>query len=249
MFRGKFKNKKVFIITGASRGIGRALSIEFADNDSLLFLIARSKINLEKVIKEIGQNACAKSISFDLREVRQLEKLMKDIFGQLDFKKIASISLINNAGIISPITPAGGFKLEDAVDNLKVNCIAPIILSDIFIRKTKDFKGKKIILNISSDAAKTPKEGLSLYCSSKSAVEMFSQCVSREQGRYKYGVKIYTFSPGVVDTDMFSELTKKTKEDLPNVDGYLWLSNSGSLEHPEKVAKEINRFIREKLDT
>ncbi|UCG34745.1 MAG: SDR family NAD(P)-dependent oxidoreductase [Candidatus Omnitrophota bacterium] len=249
MYRNKFKKKKVFIITGASRGIGRALSAELARSDSTLFLIARNKIMLEKVIEEIGQNTCAKSILFDLRKTKQLEKIVEDIFMQVDFKEIESITLINNAGIISPITLAGGFKLEDAVDNLKVNCIVPIILSDIFIRKTKDFKGKKIILNISSDAAKTPKEGLSLYCSSKSAVEMFSQCVSREQSRYKYGVTIYTFSPGAVDTHMFSELTKKAKEDLPNVDSYVLLSNSGSLKHPRKVAKEINRFIREKLDT
>jgi len=71
--------------------------------------------------------------------------------------------LINNAGILSPITLAGNYNVKNAADNIKVNCLAPIVLSSIFIEKTKDFSGKKMIVNISSGAAKIPIKGWSLY--------------------------------------------------------------------------------------
>jgi len=240
--------KEVCIITGASRGLGRALSLNLARQNCLAFLIARREMT--SLVKEIeAKGGKAKAFRFNLAESNDLEQLMNDIFKQIDFENIKSITLINNAATLSPIAFSGNYQSQAAIDNLKVNCIAPIILSSVFIQQTKDFKGEKIIINISSVASKASFEGWSLYCSGKAALEMFSQTSGREQERLESGVKIYTIDPGALDTDMQYEVIKKDEKDFPAVAGFRQLCASGSLKNPNIAAQDIISFVEAKWKT
>ncbi|MBU2541478.1 MAG: SDR family NAD(P)-dependent oxidoreductase [Candidatus Omnitrophica bacterium] len=237
---------KIFIITGVSKGLGNALARELSGKDSFLFLIARRDV--KSLIKKIkGSGGDARGLICDLARLKQLERLMDRVFLKIKFKKISSITLINNAGIINPIAFAGSFLTKSAIMNLNVNCIAPLILSHLFIKKMRKFKAKKIIVNISSGAARKPFEGWSLYCSAKSAVEMFTKVVTNEQARYKNGVRIFSVDPGAIDTNMQFQIRNKSRKDFPCVKKFIDLKKTKALKTPEAVAGEIHAFINDKL--
>jgi len=243
----KNTSKKIFIITGATRGLGKELAFKLvSDKDASLFLIGRDKT--KAIIQEIkDKGALVSGFVVDLVNAESLEKVMNEIFSLISFKNSGSIVLINNAATLFPINLAGNYSSISAINNMKVNCLAPIVLSAIFIEKTKEWSGNKLIINISSGAASIPIEGWSLYCSSKAAIEMFTQVVSKEQKRFESGVGIYSFDPGALDTDMQFEVRKKTKDEFPAVDNFIELCNSGALREPKEVASEIIDFVVKKI--
>lgn len=234
--------KKYFIITGASKGLGRALSLELADSDVVLFLIAK------KGLAKVGKLARYRGASveerlFDLRKIDGLEGLIGHIFTKIKKSRASLVVLINNAGVVSPIAFAGNAKTKDVSDSLKINCISPIILSSIFIRKVKNFNCKKMIVNISSGAAKKVFEGWSPYCSAKASLEMFSNCVSSEQKRLKNGVKVYSIDPGVINTGMQEKIRGVDASEFPAVNKFIEWYKKGILRPPEAAAKDINKIF------
>lgn len=236
------KKRSIFIITGASKGLGRALAHELSREDNILYLVARKGIN--KIIREIKNAAVEmRGIYFDLRNYSHMEGLMDRIFKSVNENNIFSIVLINNAGIISPIGFAGSTSIDSVLDNLKVNCVAPIVLSNIFIRKTRRLRCRKAIINISSGAAKKPIAGWSVYCGSKAAIEMFSRCVQQEQSKNKHGVKIHCYEPGAMDTFMQAEIRRKRRKDFPAVDMFIKWHDAGLLNSADLVAKKIHILI------
>jgi len=239
--------KRIVIITGATKGLGKALSKAFAADDTSLFLLGRKKI--ASIVSEIRASGYeASGLTVDLSRLACLEKTIDRIFAEINPKKVKSIILINNAGVIVPISFAGRMNNKRAADNLLVNAVTPIILSNIFIKKVRSLKCRKLIVNISSGAARRPIEGWSLYCSSKAAVSMFTDCVSREQSRAKNGVRIFTYDPGVINTDMQRKIRESGKANFPLVGNFIKLYKSGSLKSAEAVAREIVSFTLKDLE-
>jgi benzil reductase ((S)-benzoin forming) len=237
---------RLFIITGVTKGLGKAMAQELFLRNSTLFLVGRK--SLAELIKNARLcGAAAEGFICDLSNPVKLKELIDRMFLKIDFKKISSIVLINNAGVIEPISFVGSFSAPEAINNLNVNCVTPIVLSHLFIKKTASFKGRKIIINISSGAAKKPFAGWSLYCSAKSAVEMFTKCVAVEQGEYRNGVKIFCVDPGALDTDMQFQIRKKSKQEFPCVEKFITLYKSKTLKSAKVAAREIRGFIDTKL--
>src|SRR5690606_7318256 len=101
VFRKDEINMNVFIITGASRGLGNSIAKKQVGKNNYLFCISRkSDINLISYAKEKQCNL--DFFEFDLSNVYEINKLMNSIFDKLKSIEIDSISLINNAGIITP---------------------------------------------------------------------------------------------------------------------------------------------------
>lgn len=238
--------KKVFIITGASGGLGRALVERLASERAVLFLITRRKA-ADIISAAADKGGYAKNIICDLTEARRLEGLMRGIFRNIDLKKTEAVILINNAGSIYPVSFAGNAPGKDVIDNLNVNCVAPVILSNAFIERTGSFKGPKLIVNISSGAANEPIEGWSCYCAGKAGLEMFSRSAAKEQSRYKSGVRICAIDPGAVDTKMQSRIRRSSKKDFPDVGKFIRFHKSGLLIRPETAAKKVADLICGKL--
>ncbi len=194
MNKGKLK-KKVAIITGASRGIGKAIALALAGEGVNLFLSARSgeKLKeLEEDVKVLGVKG--KSYVGDLSSPKICCQIIDSCishYGSIDY-------LINNAGI-ALCSPLSKTTTEQWNDIMAVNATAPFILSRQaipYLRKSRD----GVIVNISSVVGEKAYELQGAYTASKHALMGMSKVLALEL--QEYGVRVHTVSPGGVDTSM-----------------------------------------------
>lgn len=188
---------KTVVITGASRGIGAAAARAFSGAGANVALLARGREAIADLAGELG--AAAIAIPCDVSRYWEVEAAIDatlGAFGQLDV-------LINNAGVIEPISPLAGADPAlwgQAIDiNLKgvfngMRAAMPVMLR----------AGGGTILTVSSGAAHGPMEGWSSYCASKAGAAMLTRCAD-EEGRAA-GLRVMGLSPGTVATGMQREI-------------------------------------------
>lgn len=186
---------KNYLITGASRGIGRAIACRLASNDVHMWLHGRDKKALagtEKVVMEAG--ATSTIVIADLATEKGQRALIDAIGdGSLDL-------LINNAGT-TVVKPVEELSLEDWNRVLAVNVTAPFMLTSNLVPQMKT--GSSIV-NILSTAARTGFPDWSVYCMSKFALEGFSQSL-REELRPK-GIRVLNVYPAATATDIWDNV-------------------------------------------
>ncbi|OOM81551.1 3-oxoacyl-[acyl-carrier-protein] reductase FabG [Clostridium puniceum] len=198
---------KCAIITGASRGLGKAIALKFASLGANIVLNYRSSekeaLEVENEIKKMGVEVI--SVKGDISKLEEVENLItvaKEKFGNIDI-------MVNNAGITKD-TLILRMKEEDfdsVIDiNLKgvFNCLKSI--TPIMIKQ----KGGRII-NISSVVGLTGNAGQVNYAASKAGVIGMTKSLAREVG--SRGITVNAVAPGFIETDMTHELNDKVKEE------------------------------------
>lgn len=226
------------IITGVSRGIGKALCKQFAAPGYTVIGISRTENRtLEDYM--VHKNARYKLLPIDLSTVAEAEDWEQQIFAGLELEPGDSITLYNNAGVLGPMKHIENAEREDIIRSYNVNTLAPILLSSALVRRTKDFNGEKRIINISSGAAQHPYSGWACYCSTKAAINMFTQTVAKEQRNTKFPAKIVAVAPGIIDTAMQDEIRASSPEDFDAVAQFIDLKNKGALSDPNVVAAKL----------
>jgi len=232
-----------YILTGTSRGIGEEVAKQLLGKENYIFCISRN--SNDSLIKQANlYNTNLEYFKYDLNDVKGLEQLMQLIFSKVDFDKAKGVYLLNNAGIVSPISPIEKCNLNEIIQNIQVNLVAPIIMVSLFIKYTTKFIGQKRVINISSGAGKKTYYGWSNYSTSKAALDMFTRNVALEQENKKHPVEILSFSPGVVDTDMQKEIRQTKKDDFMLVENFIKLKEDSKLFSPTLVAQEINKWFK-----
>ncbi|KAA0965081.1 SDR family NAD(P)-dependent oxidoreductase [Sporosarcina sp. ANT_H38] len=222
----------VYIITGASKGIGFELAKQLSSEGHFVVGIARTANELEGV----------KFIGADLSETAQLEALLDEIIVAAPQDAVA-FTLINNAGIVDPIGLMGAVNVEEITKAVALNLTAPMILSNVFIMKLKDFEGSKRIVNISSGAARNVYEGWGTYCTTKAGLDHFSRVVALEQGNAAYPVDIVSIAPGIIDTGMQETIRGSKEEAFPLLDRFIDYKEKGVLKSAEQTAGQLIAFM------
>ena len=204
---------KVAVVTGASRGIGRAIALGLADAGADVAVAARTESDLETLVEEIvsrGRKALA--VPTDVLDRSAIESLFDrtiDELGGLDV-------LVNNAGgtrFMAPITtlrPDGWDKVID------LNLNAVFHATQLAAQRMID-RGGGSIIQISSVAGVQGAEGLSFYSAAKAGVRLMTQAVARELA--SSGVRLNSIAPGWIATDLNANLwsdegTRKSMEDM-----------------------------------
>lgn len=224
-----------FLITGASKGLGRSL--------------------MEQALKEGGEvSALSRTVSgekreglteysVDLTNLTDTERQMKAILDQVQPERYTAVTLINNAGMVAPIKRAKEASMEELERHYTLNLTAPVLLSQMFAKRFEAFSGKKTIVNITSGAAKNPYKGWSAYCSSKAGLDMFTRTFGLEQEDEAHPARMISFSPGVMDTDMQGVIRSSSKEDFHDIERFRNLKETKSLRSPEDIAGVIHSLI------
>ncbi len=182
---------KVALVTGASRGIGRAISIALARAGCQVVITARSIDQLAAVQKEIFVfKGRALAIQADLTRDDDLESLFQAC-GPVDF-------LINNAGW-GKRAPVVRARVEDWDRTFRLNLRAPMVLAQKFL-PAMIAKGEGAVINIGSVSGKSGEANGAAYSSSKFGLIGFTQSLYEEVR--EHGIKVAVIMPGFVDTPM-----------------------------------------------
>jgi short-subunit dehydrogenase len=185
---------RIALITGASRGIGRATAVRLARAGAAIVLAARTEPDLSavaEIIRTLGMEALV--VPTDVIDDQQLEALVDATlarFGHIDL-------LINNAGGGPLRTPIVKTRLRDWEWTLRVNLWATMILTKLVLPSMIERRSGAIV-NICSLAGLTGKAGEAVYAAAKFGVRGFGQSLFEEVR--EYGIKVSTLCPGYVDT-------------------------------------------------
>lgn len=190
----KLENK-VAIVTGGNRGIGRAISLTFAQEGAKVVIAARNETKAKEVMDEIKkQGSECLFVRTDVSQSEEVDNLVKATLDE--FKRIDI--LVNNAGIIS-MALVVDLQEKDWDDNINVNAKGVFLCCRAVAKQMIKQKSGKII-NMSSGLGKLGAPRYAHYCASKAAVIVFTQALALELA--PYGININSLAPGIIVTDM-----------------------------------------------
>lgn len=217
---------RLALVTGAARGIGRAIALELARDRFRLALLDRSGLDETlRVVRDAGGDAVP--VMADLSSPAEIERAVAEV------RKLGPLNgLVNNAGILGPPGPATALALEDWERVMAVNLRAPWLLTRALHADLVQTKGA--VVNISSTAGKDGSPGLAAYSSSKGGLIALTRTLAREWARD--GVRVHAITPGLIETDLSADL-------MPDQRGRLMgLIPMGRAGRPEEVATLV-RFL------
>ncbi len=223
---------KVAIITGGSRGIGKATAILLSQQGASVVITSKDKITLEKTSQEIKNST---AIAGDIRKYSDVENVINktiEKFGRIDI-------LINNAGIFPQVKPLHEISEEEWNEVIDINLTGQFRFTKAAIPYLMKSKGS--IVNISSDAGLKSFENFEAdaYTASKAALVLLTKAWAVEYSKYK--IRVNCVCPGIVETDM-------TRPFLGNeIDRAMATAEHpiGRIGQPEDVAKAILYLVSE----
>ena len=199
---------KVAVVTGGSRGIGRAIAEKFAENGANLAIIAtRATEETKKFIEELKEKGVdARIYTCDIKNPEEVESAAEEItadFGGVDI-------LVNNAGITRDnILPS--LSIMDIGDVIDVNLKGTMFVTRSFIRQFVRKKNGNII-NISSVVGLMGNKGQTNYAASKAGIIGFTKSVAKEYGRKN--IRCNAVAPGFIATDMTDKLSPEQVQEI-----------------------------------
>ena len=231
-------NGKKAIITGSTKGIGKAIALSLAAEGCQVVVTGRDKEQLETTVQEIkkASGTIAYPIRIDLQKEGSAEQLLQigiEILGDIDI-------LVNNAGIW-PTSYVTDMSKDEFEKTMYLNLEVPYLLSknaaNYFLERKK--KGK-IIHIVSQAAFHGSTTGHAHYAASKAGLVAFMISQAREVA--KYGININAVAPGMVDTDMVRDNVLKNEEYYKN------RIPVGRLARPEEIANVVTFLASERAD-
>jgi NAD(P)-dependent dehydrogenase (short-subunit alcohol dehydrogenase family) len=181
------------LITGASRGLGLALSRALVRNDWKLVVDARGAADLEAVARELGQIGDVTALPGDVSDPVHRRALVEAAGGSIDL-------LVNNASTLgpSPQPPLALYPPSELQRVFRVNVLAPVALIQLALPHIPE---GGTIINVTSDAAVEAYEGWGGYGSAKAALEQISAVLGAENP----DLRVYAVDPGDMRTQMHQE--------------------------------------------
>ncbi len=189
---------KVALVTGGSRGIGRATALALAGAGADVAISGRKLPDLEQVAEEIralGRRALA--VQAHNREAADIERLAATVLGEFGRVDI----LVNNAATNPVMAPLLEVEEKTYDQIMTTNVKGYFLLSQLIARKMVE-QGAGNIVNVASIGGISPDPGLGIYCVSKAAILMLTKAMAKELG--PKGIRVNAVAPGVVQT-RFSE--------------------------------------------
>jgi benzil reductase ((S)-benzoin forming) len=230
------------IITGASRGMGLAMAEQLLQAGHALLCISR-KPNpaLDDMAAKAGV-AC-EQWPHDLSRAASAAAKLETWLASRDAGALASVTLINNAGVLPQIAPLAALAADDLADALRIDLEAPMLLTSAFLRATQAWRAQRKVLNISSGLGRRPMASQAAYCAAKAGMDLFSRCVALEEAKHANGAKICSLAPGVIDTDMQVQMRATDPGQFPDIGNFIGLKEKGLLTSPAEAAARVLAYL------
>ncbi|WP_031557938.1 SDR family NAD(P)-dependent oxidoreductase [Lachnospira multipara] len=205
------KNKNI-VITGATGGIGRAIVNECAKNHANVWALLRkvdddTKMWIEELKKE--NNVEIKPVIIDFLDRESIREAASKIIEE----KISIDGIVNNAGVVGNIELFSMTRMDDIKETFEINFFGPMEFTQRLLKRLMRQK-KGSIVNISSIASLDGEPGQFAYVSSKAAINGATKKLSNELA--PFNIRVNAIAPGMVDTNMLSNMTEELKMDMLN---------------------------------
>ncbi len=185
---------KTILVTGATSGIGEAVSKKFAVGKNRIIITGRRKERLDALAQEIGSEAEVIKLCFDVRDNKQVQNAIDSISDKVGALDI----LVNNAGLAAGKANIDEGSLEDWDQMIDTNVKGLLYMTKACLPMIKKSSGPHIF-NIASTAGKETYLGGNVYCASKHAVDSLSKAMRIDL--LPFGIKVTNIAPGMVDTE------------------------------------------------
>jgi 3-oxoacyl-[acyl-carrier protein] reductase len=196
--------KRIALITGASRGIGRAIAERLAEDGFFVLGTATSENGAAAISTYLGENG--KGLTLDVSNAQSIETVMKAISDEFGTPHV----LVNNAGITRDNLLIR-MKDDEWDDIISTNLTSVFRMSKAVLRGMMKAKTGRII-NISSVVGSTGNAGQANYAAAKAGMIGFTKSIAKEVG--SRNITVNTVAPGFIDTDMTKELSDDIKNNL-----------------------------------
>ena len=187
-------------VTGASRGIGRAIALAFADAGANVAVVSRSRDALEETATEIeGRGRSSVALAADVGDadaVRSAVERAGEAFGSLDV-------VVNNAGAAPFRAPVAETRLEGFEKYLRVNFLSAVYVLQAAAPRLFE-SGRGCVLNVASVGGLAAAPGVGYYGAAKAALINLTKTLAVEWA--EHGVRVNALAPGWIDTDMNTQL-------------------------------------------
>lgn len=222
------------IVTGHTRGLGAAIAEQLLARGIAVLGLARSgNTDLATRYPDLFNE-----IALDLADS---DALLSALAGEAVTSFIAdapSLLLINNAGMLQPVGPLAQQDATAIARTVSLNVAAPLILSSAI---AVQMGGRPCrILHVSSGAARHAYQGWSIYCATKAALDQHAKAVALDGDP---DVRICAIAPGVVDTDMQTEVRALPAEQFPLRERFIKMKNEGTLTPAAVAAEKVVDYL------
>ncbi len=230
------------ILTGASRGMGLAMARQLLREGHDLVCLSRHASELLAAEAAAAGRACEQWTE-DLSRPEAAAARLQAWLTARGEAGLASLALINNAGVIPHIAPLGAIEAGDIAAALRVDLEAPMLLAGAFLRATRGWACERKVLNISSGLGRRPMASQAVYCAAKAGMDHFTRCVALEEALHPNGAKVCSLAPGVIDTDMQVQLRGADAASFPDQGGFAALKAQGMLTSPDEAAARVLAWL------
>jgi 3-oxoacyl-[acyl-carrier protein] reductase len=197
--------RKVALVTGASRGIGAAIADDLGALGHIVIGTATTEAGAEKISQRLAsKNIAGRGVMLNVTDVESIDSVLKTIIEQFGAPTI----LVNNAGITKD-NLLMRMKEDDWMDVVNTNLTSVFRLAKACVRPMTKARWGRII-NISSVVGSMGNGGQSNYSASKAGVEGFARALAKELG--SRSITVNTVAPGFIDTDMTKDLPDANKD-------------------------------------
>ncbi|MBU6424255.1 MAG: SDR family oxidoreductase [Chloroflexota bacterium] len=224
---------QIAIVTGGSRGLGRAAAEILAGAGASVVVASRNAPQLDEVVRDI-RRAGGKALAYaaDVADERQVQELVLSTERWVG----AATILINNAGVLDPMAPLARTDPTMWLRHIAVN-VGGVYLASRAVLPGMLERGYGRIVNVSSGAARRASAGWTAYCASKAAVDQLTRALALEIA--DTGVTVCAFEPGLMDTAMQERIRRSAAEDFPRVEEFRELERQEKLRDPHEPARVL----------
>lgn len=235
-------NPSITVLTGASRGLGRAMAEQLLQPGHRLLAIARhADPALAALAAERGAELTAWAL--DLADAPAAAARLQ---AWLAAQPPADAALINNAAALSEPAPLRDGDAAELSNAVRVGLEAPLLLTAAFLHATAAWGTDRRVLNISSGLGRRAMAGSASYCAVKAGLDHFSRVVALEEAARADGAKgarIVSLAPGIIDTDMQVQLRSADRTRFPDGAQFAAFKAEGRLDSPAVAAAKVLRFL------
>jgi len=228
-------SQHLFIVTGASRGLGRAIAEQLLQPGHRVLGISR---RAPAAPTGLEQWTC------DLADPLPVAQRLRAWLEALEGPRFASATLINNAAALSEPQPLRDADLLSLSGSVRVGLEAALLLTAAFLGATRTWAADKRVLHISSGLGRRAMASQGAYCAVKAGLDHLARAQALEEALLDNGAKVCALAPGIIDTDMQVQMRGADPQSFPDHAAFVQMKAEGRLVSPGAAAAKVIAYLR-----